>query len=109
LVPQQSSGPSPLGDARPETFDQHIGPVDKPPNTGEVRGVLEIRLDDASAAKRCGGLGALLIGSLDPHDVRTEVGQDHGGMQARSHAGQLDHANAREGGCLDHGPNLTDF
>jgi hypothetical protein len=77
-----------LGDPRAEPFEQDIGFVDQLPHTVEVVEILEIGCHDPSATQL--STGGARSRTLDSSHLGTEVGQQHRGVRARTHARQFD-------------------
>ena len=85
----------PLGDARPEPFDQRVGLLHQTQHGLDPVRVLEVDRDctaaarvEREAARTRGPLDHL--DPLDPHDVRSHVGQQRCREGARPDAGDLD-------------------
>ena len=88
--------PQPLGHARPEPLDQHVGPGRQPQNDLDPVGVLEVDGDRPAAPVEHvhPGHGVGDARPVDPGDVRPQVGQHHAGERRRTDAGQLDDPDA---------------
>src|SRR5690606_15034834 len=81
----------PLVDSRPEPFDENVGHLDQAEDhPGGIR-PLEIRRDRLLASNQRVGLrrpGSLR--SVDPHHLRSQVGEDHPAEWRRTDPGHLD-------------------
>lgn len=90
----------PLGDPGAEALDEHVGALDQVEDAGGAVGGLQVDEDGALVAVGdvVGGVDgeSAAAGAVDPYDVRSQVGEEHGGERARPDARQLDDAHARE-------------
>ena len=98
----------PLGDARAQPLDQHVGALHQPEDDVAAGRALEVDGDRGAAAVqrvplRGHQLGAT-AGPVDPDDVGAQLGQQQAGVGGGAETGQLDDAGAREGaGGRQHG------
>src|SRR5690606_7318716 len=81
----------PLGDSRPEPFDENVGHLDQAEDhPGGIR-ALEIRRDRLLASiQRVGVRRPGSLRSVDPHHLRSQIGEDHPAEWRRTDPGQLD-------------------
>ena len=84
-----------LGDAGTETLDEDVRLGDQPHYQLAVLIAFEVRGDRSAVAHQeiaTGRRVGHLARPLDPHDVRTEVAEDHRRVGAGADPGQFDHA-----------------
>lgn len=88
----------PLGDARTEPLDEHVGVLGQLQQDVDSGRVLEIQANRPTAtAERIAGLRCVWsgpFGTVHAEYVSTEIGQDHAAERGRGQAGNLDHAHA---------------
>ena len=94
--------PEPLGDARPEPLQQHVGRGHQVEHDLPAVRVLEVDPDGPPAAQqdvrvRAGLVVAHVGGALDPDHVGTGVGEHHRRERAGPDPGQLDHPHPARG------------
>lgn len=88
-------------DAGPVALDQDVGPFGQVEDPG--RAALGLEVDDHGPLVAVGDVVGRIdreagaVGAVHPHDVRSQVGQQHGGERAGSDARQFDDTHPGEG------------